>query len=211
MSSSDAENAVSRRRSARRIGVEQGASYEERREIILREAAKAFVAEGVGNTSIDDLAERLGVTKPAIYHYVGSKDELLRKCFDLALAEYQGLIDAAAQYRGRGIDRIRRLFGQWTRVSMSDFGRTVVMIDVTLLDESSRKKYVVAHRAIEKAGEKMIRDGILDRSIRDCNPIFVARALIAVFNSPAGWFRYGQEPNIDEVTGELLALTIGVD
>ena len=210
MTDPDTTSPVSRRRAARRIGVEQSASYDERREIILREAAIAFVAEGVANTSIDDLAVRLGVTKPAIYHYFGSKDELLTSCFDVAIAEYQALLDDAVGYRGRGIDRIRHLFAQWTRVSMSDFGRTLVMIDVTYLNPASRKRYVAAQRDIEKSIETMIRNGIADRSIRDCNPVFVARALISVFNAPASWFRDGLEPDIEDVTSELLALTVGV-
>ena len=48
-----------------------------KRTALLREAARAFSARGYHDTSLDDVAKTLGVTKPALYYYVTNKQEIL--------------------------------------------------------------------------------------------------------------------------------------
>lgn len=45
----------------------------------IQDAAKElFVAKGVQRTSLQDIADRLGITKPALYYHFGSREELVR-------------------------------------------------------------------------------------------------------------------------------------
>lgn len=48
-----------------------------RRERILADATTLFAREGYGDTSLRDIAERVGVSKSALYHHFPSKDALL--------------------------------------------------------------------------------------------------------------------------------------
>ena len=45
---------------------------------IVAVAAELFARNGFGATSLDDIAEVLGVTKPALYYHVKNKEEILR-------------------------------------------------------------------------------------------------------------------------------------
>src|SRR6266496_1607866 len=45
---------------------------------IVAVAAELFAHNGFGATSLDDIAEVLGVTKPALYYHVKNKEEILR-------------------------------------------------------------------------------------------------------------------------------------
>jgi AcrR family transcriptional regulator len=49
---------------------------DEIREKIVREAYPIFMEKGYNGTKMDDIASNLGVTKPAIYRYFRTKDEL---------------------------------------------------------------------------------------------------------------------------------------
>src|SRR3981189_2883711 len=51
------------------------------REAVIRAAAREFNRKGYHNTSLDDIAARLEVTKPTVYYYVTSKEQLLFQCF----------------------------------------------------------------------------------------------------------------------------------
>ena len=51
-----------------------------KREAVIRAAARAFNARGYHNTSIDEIAAALNVTKPTIYYYVANKEQLLLEC-----------------------------------------------------------------------------------------------------------------------------------
>src|SRR5579871_2318708 len=52
-----------------------------KREAVIRAAAQAFNRRGYHNTSLDDIAAALEVTKPTVYYYVSNKEHLLFQCF----------------------------------------------------------------------------------------------------------------------------------
>ena len=52
-----------------------------KRDAVIRAAARAFNEQGFHNTSLDDIAAALEVTKPTIYYYVTNKEQLLFECF----------------------------------------------------------------------------------------------------------------------------------
>lgn len=45
--------------------------------IIINEAAKLFFTNGYKNTSLQEVANRLNLTRPALYHYFNSKEQIL--------------------------------------------------------------------------------------------------------------------------------------
>lgn len=58
----------------------------------IRAAARELFAEkGVQQTSLQEIADKLGITKPALYYHFGSREELLRSVV-------QPLIDAGQQF-----------------------------------------------------------------------------------------------------------------
>ncbi len=177
------------RRSARRIGVEQGASFDERRAIILREAARAFNENGVAQTSLDDLAARLGVTKPAIYHYVAGKKELVTQCLQMAVADLTDLLTRVAALDRNGLEQLVFLFEHWAEYATTDFGRAMVLIRDNQLDAESDTALRHARQRLLERIEAVIEGGIADGSIRECNPAIVSRGLVALFNSPADWLQ----------------------
>jgi AcrR family transcriptional regulator len=56
------------------------------RRAVLAAAHELFVANGFGATTIDQIAERAGVSRPTVFTAVGNKGTLLKEVRDLALA-----------------------------------------------------------------------------------------------------------------------------
>jgi AcrR family transcriptional regulator len=56
------------------------------RERILETALDLFIEQGYETTSLREIAERIGVTKPAIYYHFSSKEEILRTLIEPILA-----------------------------------------------------------------------------------------------------------------------------
>jgi len=56
-----------------------------KRKAIIREAARVFNRRGSHGTTLEDVAERLGVTKTALYRYVDNKNDLLCACHEEAM------------------------------------------------------------------------------------------------------------------------------
>jgi AcrR family transcriptional regulator len=53
---------------------------------IVHAAAELFASKGFGATSLDDIAERLGVTKGALYYYIKNKEDILRQIYLMVLS-----------------------------------------------------------------------------------------------------------------------------
>lgn len=56
--------------------------HNQRRELILRAAAVVFADLGYHGASLEDIAERLDLTRASLYHYFPSKDALLWNCLE---------------------------------------------------------------------------------------------------------------------------------
>lgn len=67
----------------------------EREAQILAIAEDVFADRGYQATTMEDIAERVGVTKPMIYEYFGSKEGLLSACIASARTQLQQATDAA--------------------------------------------------------------------------------------------------------------------
>ena len=63
------------------------------RETLIQRAIEVFNERGYHGTSMDTLARELGITKSAIYHHVGSKEDLLEQAIARGLDQLFAVID----------------------------------------------------------------------------------------------------------------------
>jgi AcrR family transcriptional regulator len=76
------------KRMASRNGKENMSTNEQRYEHIVNIAGELFAENGFSGTSLNDVAEAVGVLKGSLYHYISSKEDLL---FDVIRVSHQGL------------------------------------------------------------------------------------------------------------------------
>lgn len=65
-------------------------------ERLLAEATRLFAERGYDRTSVQEIVEAAGVTKGALYHYFGSKDDLLHEIYARVLRLQTERLDAIA-------------------------------------------------------------------------------------------------------------------
>ena len=80
-----------------------------KRERILEAAVDLFYAHGYENTTLDAVAERLGVTKPFIYSYYKSKAELLTEICQRGIRAALDEMDSVLAMDFDPAERLRRL------------------------------------------------------------------------------------------------------
>ena len=71
--------------------------YDAQRETILAQAAELFARQGFVGTSMNQVATACGMSKPALYHYVRDKSDLLFEIATTHVARLHALIDEVAQ------------------------------------------------------------------------------------------------------------------
>lgn len=72
-----------------------GHHYPERHREVLSQALRLFAERGYAGASLRELARRLGIRQPSLYHYFRSKDELVEQILD-----YFGVGGAATMMEG---------------------------------------------------------------------------------------------------------------
>jgi len=77
----------------RTIDVEKHAAQETR---ILDSARRLFAEKGYGETGVQDIAQAVGLTKAALYHYYPAKDRIFRAILDRRASERDVLVGKAA-------------------------------------------------------------------------------------------------------------------
>ncbi len=70
--------------------------YDAQRETILAQAAELFARQGFVGTSMNEVATACGMSKPALYHYVRDKSQLLFEIATTHVVRLHALIDEVA-------------------------------------------------------------------------------------------------------------------
>ncbi|MFC0109168.1 TetR/AcrR family transcriptional regulator [Kibdelosporangium aridum] len=74
---------------------------------LLAEATKLFAKQGFDRTSVQEIVEAAGVTKGAMYHYFGSKDDLLHEIYGRVLREQTDRLEKFAASEAPAAERVR--------------------------------------------------------------------------------------------------------
>lgn len=162
---------------------------EEKREAVLRMAVKMFLDEGYHRTSLSDVAARLNITKPALYNYFRSKDDILAECYRLGQGMYDASIDQIERSEGGALDKVRELIRAYARITTQDFGMCVARLDDRELPVDTRDEVRIAKRRFENAFRREIARGVADGSIRPCDPRLATFVITGALNGIGMWYR----------------------
>ena len=77
-----------------------------KREAVLKTAAQLFLEKSYGRMSMNDVAERLNITKPALYHYFDNKEDILLECYRLGVGLIEEILNEIADRGGTGLQKV---------------------------------------------------------------------------------------------------------
>jgi AcrR family transcriptional regulator len=161
---------------------------ERRRGEILHAALRAFRDHGYHATTLDDIAEALGVRKAALYHYFPDKESILYACHRESLAELDRILEGAKQLRTPA-DRLTHVIRSHVRVMTDTLEGSPLAFEVTALSPERQKEVIGGRDRYERALRRMVRDGVGSGDFRELNPKTAVFAILGAINWIARWYR----------------------
>ncbi len=79
---------------------------EEKLKNILDRCLELFYQYGIRSLSMDDIAQRLGISKKTLYQYFSNKDDLVKQVVDYLSARHREKYDAIGAEPGNAIDKL---------------------------------------------------------------------------------------------------------
>ncbi len=145
-------------RSKTRVKYQAGSSVQSNtREQIIEEASIIFLRKGYNNTTIAEIMDNIGITKPSFYYYFKNKKDLYLTCLD---SIFDSFSKRALDSIRKESEPLRRLEQRWKE------GHThsrQLLISLNLLKESMRQE---DHLQRERAA-KILKKSWVDPLARD--------------------------------------------
>jgi AcrR family transcriptional regulator len=160
-----------------------------KRDAVILAAARAFRTRGYHNTSLDDLAAGLGVTKPTLYLYVPGKEAMLFECFRAGLVQIQAALTECERGGGAARERLFAFIRGYAAAIVGDFGWCMLRAEDQHLGAALSRRIKLLKAGIDKRMRALIEAGVTDGSIRACDTKMTAFALAGALNWMGHWYR----------------------
>ncbi|KIZ47303.1 MULTISPECIES: TetR/AcrR family transcriptional regulator [Rhodopseudomonas] len=176
---------------------------DEKREAVLRTAVQLFLEQGYHRVTLNDVAERLNITKPALYNYFRGKEDILFECCVLGRERVDEVIAEIDAGGGAGLAKLRRLIRAYAEVMTSDYGASLVRFDTRDLSEANARTVRDAKKSIDRTFRQYVTDGIADGTIKPCDAKMAAFAIAGSLNWIGHWFQRDGELSAEQVADEF--------
>ncbi|MCH9696108.1 MAG: TetR/AcrR family transcriptional regulator [Gammaproteobacteria bacterium] len=180
---------------------------------MLRAAARCFNQKGFSGTSLKDVSALLGLTDAALYYYVRNKEELVYLCYVRAADLGREAMMEAQNGARNGHEIMLRYLRNHIEMMVGERGPIAIMSEVPSLDPAHREEVLELSRRHSIAFEEILRAGIRDGSISDCNVRMTGNAIMGSINWIPKWFHGDPEmaQQLRDELPEILALGLKAD
>lgn len=172
---------------------------------VLDVAVGLFIEKGYDATSVADLAERLGVTKSAVYHHFESKEQLLGLALDEALTGLEKALDRALANSESAPQRVVDVISGAVTVLIEKLPYVTLLLRVrgnSPVEAAALKR----RRLFDSRVTEVVRIAQSEGHLRDDVDAAVATRLIfGMVNSLTEWYRPGGPLDADAMATTVLA------
>jgi AcrR family transcriptional regulator len=188
-----------------------GVRHGDKHTAILRTAAQLFAANGYESTSLDMIADQLGMHKATLYHYIDSKESVLYQCLVMSFGDLDEVITKTEDRSVPVLQRLRLFCRSLAMAQNSDFGRCLVLVGSRPLDQEPSGEIRKFQRRLDATVRALVTEGIADGSIKPCDPALVSAMLFGALNWVPRWYSEQGKLGIEDIVNAFIdMLTLGI-
>jgi AcrR family transcriptional regulator len=179
----------------------------QREAAIYSAAVRLFRDKGYHATSVQDLADAVGLQKASLYHYIRGKEDLLLRLTRDAIAGHLEDLAAAEVSGGTGRQRlVRLLFAHVRRICANSDLLTVLLREAHALSPPAQEEVRRLSARYQHGLAGVVVDGVQDGSLTVADPALAALALLGAVNWIHRWYRPEGRLSPDEIAAGMIDL-----
>ncbi|MCA9591592.1 MAG: TetR family transcriptional regulator [Myxococcales bacterium] len=159
---------------------------DESRELVLDAAIAQIAANGIGKTSVQDIATAAGLSKGLVHYHFDSKVDLYREVLVRSCDFMRVRIQAAFELPGSPLERVRRALHEMWSMRRDGAPHVRVLSEIALVARVEPEMGQALGEALRKAREQMIEIGfkeLVALGVRPrVSPPVAARLLLATLD-----------------------------
>ncbi len=178
-------------------------------------AARLFCEKGYEATSMSDIAEAVGFTKAAIYHFIpGGKQDLLNDIISFGMNSLERQVIEPAQLISDPEERLRAIIANHVRIITSGSESvgfnpvTVVVDEIAGLSVAQRRKITLRKRVYVDLIRDTLRQLQEQGHLKDIDITVTAFSLLGMILWLARWYRPNGKLTGDQVANEISKLAM---
>jgi AcrR family transcriptional regulator len=162
--------------------------FQLKRDTVLRESGRIFNREGFHNTSLDDVANHLDVSKATLYNYVKDKQEMLFEFHKMALIIGDEAMETARKVEANGAGKLRVAIREYIAMVTERLGGYGVIAELGALKPLDRQEIIAGRERFDKRFVALLAIGVKDGSLRPIDPKMAVFAFMGALQTIPNWF-----------------------
>ena len=182
-----------------------------KRERTIDAAVELFYDRGYQNTSLDAVAERLGVTKPFIYVHFDGKADLLAEICSRGIASSLEAMDSVVAMQGSTREKLAELGRRFvTAVLSSQKHIAIYTREEKNLAPADFERISLMRRDFDRKLTALLNQGVADGSFDIPDTRLAALAIGGMVSWAYVWYRERGRLGLDAVAEEMAALILAM-
>lgn len=178
------------------------------REKIVAESARVFRRRGYHGTRLADIARALGVTKAALYHYVGSKEEMAFQCHAMSLDTGMAVIRRARSEVSSPAEQLEAALARSIEAMFDPLRGPVGAPREGTLSPHHHALILERRSEYERSLARIIEEGIGAGAFVPCDARLVASAILGAVSALPEWQRAGEGQTPGEIARVVSAYLV---
>jgi len=176
---------------------------------ILKIAARMFAELGYERTTLDMIAEELGLSKPGLYYYIKSKEDVLAHIFQNIFQNILDQVETALAPEMTPIERLWRLMGAYViHACIYPEGRALFLYQSNLLSVCDAELVGLRDR-YQQMLEDTIAEGMAQQRFQVSDAKIASLALFGSLHCIPLWYVPGGPLSPEEIGNYYATILIG--
>lgn len=186
-----------------------GLDPQSRRRALVDAAAELMCRRGYRGTSLKDIANELGMSEPALYHYFRNKEEILVSIYMETLSVGLQTVRAIRDSEGPADAKLRRVLAEFTRLVALNKMFVVFFHEKDELSPDNWKMVTRGEREFVATIKDIVIGGVKEGVFKELPPSVVSFGILGMGAWVYRWYRPEGPLPLDKIVDVFCEMIIG--